>query len=285
MSTFIVAEKAVHSESVICRALGVARSGVCRKRTQPPSKRSVSNAALLPKIRRISATHRERYGSPRIHRELVAQGERTSENRVARIMRQAGISARRKRRFVQTTDSKHGLPVAPNLLARRFSTTSPNQAWVGDVTYLHTAEGWLYLSVLIDLFSRRVVGWSAKATMSTDLTLAALRRALAARSPSAVVHHTDRGSNYCAGDYQAELRRASAVTSMSRVADCWDNAVAESFFATLKRELGESFDSRSGAIQELNSYIDYYNFERRHSHNNYESPVNFELARQKSLAA
>lgn len=287
MTTFIEAEKAHYSEAALCRALGVARSGVIARRHKPePSVRESENAELTAKIRRVHVTHRGRYGSPRIFQQLRIDGERVSENRVARVMRSAGICAKTKRRFVRTTDSAHDHAVAPNLLEREFTATAPNQVWVGDVTYLATDEGWAYLAVLIDLYARKVVGWALEPTLATELTLLALERAGSSRVPgSALVHHTDRGSNYCADDYQAALRRLNITPSMSRVGDCWDNAVAESFFATLKRELGDTFPSRSEANRSVGAFIHYYNLTRLHSTNNYQSPVQRELAYEARLAA
>lgn len=287
MTTFIEAEKAHHSEAILCRALGIARSGVIARRKRPEaSARERSNAELTVKIRRIDAMHRGRYGSPRIHRQLRIDGEQVSKNRVARAMRRAGIHAATRRKFVCTTNSNHELAVVPNFLERNFVAREPNQVWVGDVTYLATDEGWAYLAVLIDLYARKVVGWAVESTLATELTLLALDRASSSRTPGAkLIHHTDRGSNYCADEYKAALRRLDMEPSMSRVGDCWDNAVAESFFATLKRELGETFSSRSEANRAVGGYIHYYNLTRLHSTNNYQTPVQRELAYEARLAA
>ncbi|MDX1928092.1 MAG: IS3 family transposase [Pirellulaceae bacterium] len=286
MSKFMESEKAHFSEAALCRALDVSRSGVQARRRRPVSKRAMANAALAPKIQRIAATHQGRYGSPRIHQTLKAEGERVGKNRVAALMRQEGIVARKKRRFIKTTDSRHNFGVADNIIQRDFVTTAPNQVWVGDVTYLHTQDGWLYLAVLIDLYSRRIVGWSAQATLSTQLTLAALNQAMTLRyAHTDLIHHTDRGSNYCATDYQEVIMQSGIRPSMSRKGDCWDNAVAESWFATLKTELGDTFDSRSDGIRRLTEYINYYNFRRIHSTIQFRTPVQFELDYEAQLAA
>lgn len=286
VAAFIEAEKAEFGVATVCRALGVARSGVVAAQRRGPSARAGANRVLMQDIARVANENQQRYGSPRIARQLRAEGQPVSENRIARLMREAGIAAKRSRRFVATTDSAHDLPVAPNVLDRQFTATSPNQAWVGDITYLWCNEGWLYLAVLIDLYSRRVVGWAAMPTMRTALPLLALERALALRAPSANwIHHTDRGSNYAATAYTSALRAANATVSMSRTANCWDNAPAESFFATLKRELGAAFPSRSDALRQLTTYVNYYNYNRLHSTIHYMSPVQFELINQPTLAA
>ena len=195
-------------------------------------------------------------------------------------MRENGIRARQKRRFRRTTDSNHSQPVAPNLLQRNFIVAASNQAWVTDVTYVSTADGWLYLAAILDLFSRRVVGWAASAFNDTDLALAALNSALANRTPDpGLLHHSDRGSPYASQDYRCALRARGIVASMSGRGDCWDNAVAESFFGTLKAELvdHERYTSRAAARVSISDYIDFYNLQRRHSFLGYVSPVEFEL--------
>ena len=183
VATFIEAEKAEFGVARICRAVGVARSGVVAARPRGPSSRAKANGALAQDIRRVANENRQRYGSPRICQQLQAEGQTVSENRVARLMRAEGITAKQPKRFISTTDSNHDFPVAPNVLDRQFIASAPNQAWVGDITYLWCEEGWLYLAVLIDLFSRRVVGWAALPTLEADLPLLALERALALREP------------------------------------------------------------------------------------------------------
>jgi len=196
-------------------------------------------------------------------------------------MRTHGIAGKQKRRFRRTTDSNHDQPIAPNLLKRQFATEAPNQVWVTDVTYIPTAEGWLFLAVMLDLFSRRVVGWAASAQNDTDLALAALNGALHSRRPGrGLVHHSDRGSPYASTDYRRALADRGILASMSRAGDCWDNAVAESFFATLKGEHVDEqcFSGREAAIASIADYIErFYNPQRRHSHLDYVSPIEFEL--------
>ena len=196
-------------------------------------------------------------------------------------MRERKLVARTRRRFRTTTDSKHEFPIAPNLLARDFTATAPDRAWVTDITFLWTAQGWLYLAVILDLFSRRVVGWATSQNVDRHLALAALDSSLARRRPApGLVHHSDRGSTYASGDYRKALDARGIQCSMSRKGDCWDNAVAESFFSTIKRELEgiDDFESRLGATLAIGAYIDgFYNIQRRHSANDYTSPIEFEL--------
>jgi transposase InsO family protein len=280
---FIAAEKAQHPVTVLCSVLGVSSSGFYAWRKRPPSERATSDARLAVEVRLAHKRGRGSYGSPRVHRELKARGHRVGKKRVERLMRKEGIQGQQKRRFRRTTDSNHTQPVAANLLARNFEAPAPNVAWVTDVTYVWTLEGWLYLAVLLDLFSRRVVGWAVSETNDRVLALTALRRALAERRPRpGLVHHSDRGSPYASDDYQAVLREHGLVCSMSRRADCYDNAVAESFFATIRAELldHELHATRAAAVTALSAYIeDFYNLVRRHSSNDYVSPVEFELKR------
>jgi len=212
---------------------------------------------------------------------LRDQGHKAGKHRVARLMRENGIQARTKRKFRRTTDSEHKSPVSPNLLAQRFFTTAPNQVWVGDITYIWTQEGWAYLAVLLDLYSRRVVGWALRKSLHRELALAALEMAITNRRPKrGLIHHTDRGSQYASADYRKVLRRHDFRSSMSAAGACWDNAVAESFFATLKKELVHRciFQTRTEAYDAISHYIEnYYNATRRHSTNNYITPVAFEL--------
>ena len=280
---FIAAEKAQYPVAALCSVLGVSSSGFYAWRKRPPSQRAKADARLAVEVRLAHKRGRGTYGSPRVHRELKAHGHRVSKKRVERLMRQEGIQGRQKRRFRRTTDSNHTQPVAANVLARDFHTDAPNTAWVTDVTYVWTGEGWLYLAALLDLFSRRVVGWAASETNDRALALQALRRALSARRPAAgLVHHSDRGSPYASDDYQAALSERGLVASMSRKGDCWDNAVAESFFATLRAELldHEHYATRRAAVASIADYIDgFYNPVRRHSSIGYVSPLEFELKR------
>ena len=243
-------------------------------------KRQQQDAMLLQHIRRIHADNKGNYGSPRIYRELREQGISCSKERIERLMREAGVQAKHKRKFKVTTDSKHNLPVAPNILSGRFYWQQPNQAWVSDLTYIATDEGWLYLAVLLDLFSRRVVGWAMDKRMTRQLPLRALHTALQRRRPpKGCIHHSDQGSQYASKDYRAELDRAGMICSMSAKGRCYDNAVAESFFHSLKVEIvhGQSFKSREEAMSVIFNYMEvYYNTKRRHSSLDYVSPVDYE---------
>lgn len=286
---FIAAKKVAFPIAVQCRALGVSRSGFYDYLAEPESARDRRDAELTAKARAVFAEHEGRYGSPRVHRELRHRGEVVSEKKIAEVMRESGLVARPKKRFRATTDSKHDDPIAPNLLARDFTASQPNEAWVTDVTAVWTLAGWLFVAAIIDLFSRRVVGWATSASNDRVLALDALRAALVARRPEpGLLHHSDRGSPYASADYRRALERAGAVASMSRKGDCWDNAVAESFFATLKTEaLGERIpDDHVKATRAIGEYIDgYYNTKRRHSFIDYETPIEFELRRQLATMA
>ena len=222
---------------VMCSVLEVSASGYYAWRGRSEGIRSQANQALLGDIRRVHAESRRRYGSPRVHAALQAEGHRVGRNRVARLMRQHGIGVRIKRRFRVTTDSKHSFPVAPNLLDRQFTAPGPNRVWLADMTYIPTGEGWLYLAVVLDLFSRKVVGWAMRETMAQELTIAALQMAITDRRPSPeLLLHSDRGSQYAAHDYRRLLAKHGMLCSMSRKGDCWDNAPMESFFGSLKTE-------------------------------------------------
>lgn len=278
---FIEAEKATFPVRILCRVLDVSRSGFYAWAGRGPSKRAKADAVLAVEI---AASHRQSrctYGSPRVHRDLRTRGWRLGEKRVARVMRERGIVPVQKRRFRRTTDSNHTHPVAPNVLGRRFVAKVRDRAWVTDVTYVATSEGWAYLAVILDLFSRRVVGWAISATNDTVLARDALGRALRSRRPRrGLIHHSDRGSPYASAEYRAILAAHGLVASMSRRGDCWDNAVAESFFATLRAELldRERYATRAEAIASVGDYIDrFYNPRRRHSHLGYVSPLEYEL--------
>jgi putative transposase len=287
---FILAEQVAFPVAMTCRVLDVSASGYYAWKTRGGSVRSRRDLELGDRVRAAHEASSGRYGSPRVHAELRASGEKVGRKRVARLMKEAGLAGRTRRRFRKTTDSNHPFPVAPNVLERDFSTTAPNQVWVTDITYLWTREGWLYLAVMLDLFSRRVVSWATSATIDRHLALAALRSAIRERRPDAgLVHHSDRGSTYASGDYRSALEKHDIECSMSRKGDCWDNAVAESFFATLKREVEgiDDLGSHAQANAILTDYIDsFYNFQRRHSTIGYCSPVEFELVHcTKSRAA
>ena len=262
---------------IMCDALSVSPSGFYDWRLRPESSRKIANRELLADIRRIHAQHRERYGAPRIHAELRAEGHAVSRKRVARVMRQHGVRARAPRRFrICTTDSKHSLPVAANLLDQNFVADRPDQVWLADITYIPTGEGWLYLAVILDLFTRKVVGWAMRDHLRAELTIAALTMAIQRRRPTAgLIHHSDRGSQYAAGDYRDILQAAVITQSMSRKANCWDNAPMESFFGTLKTELVHQslYPNRDAARRDLFAYIEgYYNRARRHSAIGYITP-------------
>lgn len=279
---FIQTEKATYPVRMMCRTLLVSASGFyawCRRGLSP---RVREDAALKVEIRAAHAASGKTYGSPRVHEELKAEGQHVGRKRVARLMREEGLEGQRKRRFRVTTDSRHSYPVAANALNRDFTASAPNKVWVTDITYIWTREGWIYLAAILDLFSRRVVGWSADSFIDRTLAIDALRMALRTRLPEpGLIHHSDRGIQYASGDYQRLLREHSITCSMSRKGDCWDNAVAESFFSTLKAELvyRTDFVSRSQAFALLFEYIEaFYNGRRRHSALGYVSPVEHEAA-------
>jgi len=278
---FVEAEKAYYPIRLICRCLAVSRSGYYAWRRRLPSSRARQDARLRVEVAASHAASRRTYGSPRILRDLREEGHRVSRKRVARLMRDLGLEGRRKRRFRTTTDSRHRFPVAPNVLMRDFDVAEPNTAWVTDITYLATLEGWLYLAVILDLYSRRVVGYALSERIDRALVLEALREALL-RRPEArdLVHHSDRGSQYASHDYRDALDQAGITCSMSRRGNCWDNAVAESFFGTIKTELLYELplQTNDATRRSVADYIDsFYNVRRRHSSLDYQSPVGFEL--------
>jgi len=281
---FIASKEVAFPVVVMCEVLGVSKSGYYAVKKRPLSARAVEDARLSVEVAVVHKRCRGIYGSPRVHLELRDKGVRVGKKRVERLMRERGLRGRRKRRFIHTTDSRHDNPIAPNLLKRNFHASAPNKAWVGDVTYVRTVSGWLYLAVLLDLFSRRIVGWATSETNDTALAHAALNRALATRRPGRrLVHHTDRGSPYASEEYRAALKAAGVVASMSRAGDCFDNAVAESFFASLKTEWVDHHDYSTPAVAHASiaDYIDnFYNPTRRHSHLAHLSPIEFELKAQ-----
>lgn len=268
----------------MCRLLGVSRAGFYAAERRSPSVRAQRNESLREIIGALHETSRATYGSPRIHRELRAAGKPLGRNRVARLMRESGLRAKASRRYrPRTTNSNHGYGVSENVLRRRFSvkeTGGTNRAWCGDITYIRTREGWLYLAVLLDLGSRMVVGWAMRDSLETDLSLDALRMALARRRPQkGLLHHTDRGVQYAAIDYRELLAAHELTSSMSRRANCYDNAVAESFFATLRWELLDRHEwhTRAAARSAIFEYIEiWYNRQRRHSSLEYLSPLQYE---------
>ena len=275
----IAAHVAEYPIAFMCRALGVVPSGYYAWRQRPASDRAKRDQVLMVHVRAAFKASKGRYGSPRVHAELHgAHG--IGRKRVARLMRADGLRARPRRRYVVTTQSRHKHPIAPNLVARQFDVTSPNQVWVSDLTYLRTMTGFVYLAVVLDLYARRVVGWKVSCDADAGVVLEALRRALSVRpAPAGMIHHSDRGVHYACGDYRETLGVHGITSSMSRKGDCWDNAVAESFFSTLFFELER--DARWYDVhdveRDLVEYIDgFYNAKRRHSRNRYLSPVDFE---------
>jgi len=259
--------------------LTVSRARYYQWRARPQSAHAGRDRALVSKIRVAFAVAKRRYGSPRIRAELVAQGERVSGKRVARLMRHAGLYAKRPARFRRTTRADPVWPIAPNLVARPFRVPQHDQVWGADMTFLPTAEGWLYLAVLLDLCSRRVVGWALSPQLDQHLALRALDMALAQRRPPrGLTHHSDRGSPYASHAYRARLAAAGMICSMSRAGDCWDNAMVESFFATLKTEAEHTtWPSRTAAQAEIAEFVEgWYNRRRRHSALGALSPVDFE---------
>ncbi|MDP7301828.1 MAG: IS3 family transposase [Pirellulaceae bacterium] len=265
----------------MCRRLGVSRAGYYAWNERPESARTQRDRHLALKVRAFHKASDGVYGSPRIYRDLSGEGEKVSRKRVARLMRENGLSGEPPKRRQRTTDSAHKLPIAENIVARNFNPKTPNQIWASDITYVRTWQGWLFVAVVLDLFSRRVVGWAAAEHMRTELVTDALRMAINERRPGqGLVHHSDRGSQYASGPYQKLLHDHGMTCSMSRKGDCWDNGVVESFFATLKKELiyRNSWPSRLRASTAIDEYIDrFYNSRRRHSTLGFVSPMEYEL--------
>ncbi len=279
---FVDDHRTKYSVTRLCRTLGVSPSGYYAWRRRPPSARTVANQRLVTHMRLIHHEVRETYGSPRMHAELVARGLPCNVKRVARLMRLAHLRARHKRRYRVTTKVNPHLPVAPNHLAQHFQASAPNEKWVGDITYVWTREGWLYLAVVMDLYSRRIVGWALAHNQETTLVIAAVQMAIGRRQPPlGLLHHSDRGSQYASLQYQAVLQANHFTVSMSGTGNCFDNAAMESFFGTLKAELVncQSYQTRDQARQDIVSYIEgFYNVTRRHSTLGYRSPLEFEQA-------
>lgn len=291
---FIKEQQAAFSVAALFRVLFVSMSGYYAWRQRRPSARQQANGLLTQQIATIHRQSQNSYGSPRIYQELKAQGLVCSQKRVARLMRQAGLSAQAPKRSVRTTQSDPSLAVADNVLARQFEADTPNARWTADISYVWTGEGFLYLAVLLDLFSRRIVGWAISQTLERSLVLSALDMALSTRKPAVgLLCHSDRGSQYASDDYQVRLLKAGIRCSMSRRGNCWDNAPTESFFASLKRELVHRvpFATRQQARTALFWWIEvWYNRKRRHSALGYLSPEAFErhyhqLQPQQAIAA
>jgi len=286
---FIQRHRRVWPISVQCRVLRVSVAGYHEhwvRRRGMVLGRHLSDEGLLVHIRAVYAANRGAYGWPRIWRQLRAQGIRVGKQRVQRLMQRHGIRARGKRRFrITTTDSRHGLPIAPNLLDRNFTVVAPNQVWVGDVTYIATAEGWLFLAVVLDLFSRRIVGWSLREQMTSELVIDALRMAWFLRRPevktgsaAGLIFHSDRGSQYASQEFAKVLKECGITPSMSRKGNCWDNACSETLFGSLKVERlhGQHFETPRQAKDETLDWLRWYNQTRLHSTLNYVSPMQFE---------
>ena len=280
---YIQSESASYSISFMCRCLDVSRSGYYNWTSRGLSERDRRNAELSVLIVEIYESNRGVYGSPRVHAELIAKRERVSRKRVAKLMSKMSLRANRPKRFVTTTLSDHDGRIAPDLVERKFDVEQPNQVWVSDLTYIWTESGWLYLAVIIDLFARKVVGWSAAGHMRDELVVAALDDALGHRCAGVdlrgLIFHSDRGSQYASDDFIDALDARGISRSMSRRGNCWDNAVAESFFATLKKELiyREEYTSKQSAIESIEDYIElFYNPTRRHSTNGFISPISLE---------
>jgi transposase InsO family protein len=275
---FVEAEKAQWPVTRMCEVLGVSPSGYYAWRKRPEAARNAEDRRLGVLVQEAHARSRKTYGSPRVHAVLLRQGVKISRKRVIRLMQRHKLNGVSRRTFVRTTESDPGLPVAENILNREFSATRPNEKWVGDVTYLRTPAGWLYLAVLVDRYARRVVGWAVSAVNDRHLALAALNEAIRRRRPPpGLLHHTDQGSPYASSDYRDALDDAGMICSMSRRGNCRDNAPMESWFATLKAELGESFASAAEAKRQLFDYIEtFYNRTRLHLANGLVSPADFE---------
>jgi transposase InsO family protein len=277
---FVAKAQPRYPVEVACEVLGISRSGYYAWKKRKQSQRELENQALIEHIRRIHRMSRKTYGSPRVHAALGRDGRWVNHKRVARLMRQEGLVGRRKHRKVVTTHSRHRYPVAPNLLNQEFNAEKPNHKWVADITYIPTAEGWLYLAVVLDLFSRKVIGWEMSSELTADLVEQALRMALYQRQTGPeLLHHSDRGSQYASHLIQAILRANHIQVSMSRKGNCYDNAVMESFFSTLKGEWVhyQKYETRAQARRDLFEYIEgFYNTVRLHSTLGFLSPNDFE---------
>ena len=275
--------KAEMSVERMCALLDVSVSGYHAWRHRMPSQRQLDDMVILAHIRAQFSLSNESYGSPRMHAELCEEGIKAGRHRIARLMRENGLKARQRRRFRKTTDSDHGGPVAPNVLDQDFSCGGPDQKWGVDISYIWTNEGWLYLAIVVDFYSRRIVGWAVSNRMKKDLALKALHRAIALRDPPAgLIHHSDRGSQYCSDDYRRELRKRGFIASMSGRGNCYDNAMVETVFKTIKAELiwTTIFQTRQDAEKAIGTYIDgFYNPRRRHSALGYKAPITFEASR------
>ena len=278
---FIRENRFLFSVLKMCRYLGVSKSGYYDWFDRPASTLKQENKAILEEIKGIHQTkYKDTYGSPRVHRDLLAKGFNCGKKRVSKIMSNNGIKAKTKKKWKATTNSKHNLPVAENLLKQNFVAENPNQVWTSDITYIWTTEGWLYLCVILDLFSRQIIGWAMDKTMKQELVLSALKQAMGHRNPGqGLIFHSDRGVQYAAHSVREFLTNKGFKQSMSKKGNCYDNAVTETFFHSLKTELVFfiNFKTRAEAKTEIFDYIEsFYNRERRHSFLDYFSPVEYE---------
>jgi len=277
---FIHAEKATFPVAALCRLLGVSRQGYYAYAGRPPSSRLKRDMALQERVHEVHTASRGTYGSPRVHAALLQAGERVGKRRIERALRSLGLRGRSPRRWRSTTRANPAHPIVGNMLNRNFGASRPNERWVTDITYIWTAEGWCYLAAILDLYFRSVVGWALDATLSTSLPLEALNRAALRRRPGAgLMHHSDRGCQYTSAEYRGALAELGSTVSMSRKGNCWDNAVAESFFATLKTELvyGRAWQSREELRRAVFEYIEvFYNRQRLHSAIDYRTPAQAE---------
>ena len=279
---FIEEHRTTWPVSVQCRVLKVTRSGYYAWRQRPPSATARRRAELTEAVRRVHDDSRQVYGSPRVHAELVAQGHPCSVNTVAKVMKDAGLQAKTVRKFCRTTDSQHGHPVAENVVDRDFTPSARNQTWVADISYIPTREGWLYLAAVLDLYSRKIVGWAMSERIDSRLVVDALTMAVCRELPGeGLVAHSDRGVQYASAHYRQVLATHGITCSMSHKGNCWDNAPMESFFASLKKELvhHEDYQTRDEARHSLFEYIEvFYNRQRRHSALGHRSPAEFSQA-------
>lgn len=264
----------------MCEVLGVSKSGYYAWRNRPKSKQKERKEKLTAQIKRIHLESRKNYGSPKITKQLQVEGIMITQKTVSRIMKEEGIRSKTVKKYKATTNSKHQLPVYPNLLNQQFKVERPGQAWVADITYIWTSEGWLYLATIMELFSRRILGWAMGERMTKELVMTALKRAIRTQPPTAgLIHHSDRGSQYASKEYQQLLRDNNIITSMSRKGNCYDNACIESFHSVIKKELifHEKYRTREEAKRSIIEYIvSFYNYKRIHSFTNYMPPIAYE---------
>lgn len=286
---FIRQQKKAYPVTLLCKVMGVSRNGfydyMHRRATRPNN--GDSDAGLKLKIKAIFKEHRGKYGSRRIYNQLRKQGHQIGRFKTRRLMRELGLKAKISKRYKVTTDSRHSYPIAPNVLNRNFDVDSPNSVWTADITYVWTLEGWLYLAVVMDLFSRQIVGWSMDKRLKQQLALDALAMAYWRRKPlPGLIHHSDRGSQYACTEYRKRIEQYGMIASMSRKGDCWDNAPTERFFRSLKSERLSDyrFTTRNSAVSEVLDYISYYNSIRLHSKIGYKNPLEYEKEQYRKVA-